>query len=196
MVYGSVRNLPVSWRRKKASLKCKYSSRALGQHKLGTCNPERALHLNVQSINKKECKSLYFASVLFSTAQKTTQEDKCISLHWYLVTWYHLCFCVLNSVFVNYYLQLVNKLVQKHGTEFNHLTIYNGKQLVCCCIHFSRTSLHIYKICGYMTTECFLTMLSLHKVNKEETDDTLKFWQKKNSLAKTLSIQYKWFCVL
>lgn len=115
MVYGSVRNLPVSWRRKKASLKYKYSSRALGQHELGTCNPERALHLNVQSINKKECKSLYFASVLFSTAQKTTQEDKCISLHWYLVTWYplRLCFCVLNSVFVNYYLQLVNKLVAK-----------------------------------------------------------------------------------
>lgn len=45
-----------------ASLKCKYSSRALGQHKLGICNPEKALHLSVQSINKKKCKSLYFAS--------------------------------------------------------------------------------------------------------------------------------------
>lgn len=100
---------------KKASLKYKYNSRALGQHKLGVCNPEKALHLSVQSIHKKEHKSVYFASILFSTAYKTTQEYKCISLYWYLVTRNSLqvCFCVLNSVSPNYYLQLVNKLVAK-----------------------------------------------------------------------------------
>lgn len=48
--------------KQKASLKYKYSSRFLGQHKLGIRNPEKALHLSVQSINKKEGKSLYFAS--------------------------------------------------------------------------------------------------------------------------------------
>lgn len=64
----------------KSSLKYKYSSRALGQHKLGICNPKKALHFSVQSINKKECKSLYIASIIFSTAYRTTQEDKYVHL--------------------------------------------------------------------------------------------------------------------